>query len=145
MGLLETARVELAASGQAAEVVETDAAISQALLEAGDAPAAEDLARDAAARAESLDAAYLLPTLQRVRGAALAEQGRLDGGAGGAGGGAAVLREPRTARARVRAGRAGTRSRGQQGDSAAAARLSVESAAALDDLDFVGSGRYPRN
>jgi hypothetical protein len=31
------------------------------------------------------------------------------------------------------------------GDAAAATRLSAESAAALDDLDFVGSGRYRRN
>jgi len=33
----------------------------------------------------------------------------------------------------------------EQGDVAAAARLSAESNAALDDLDFVGSGRYRRN
>jgi tetratricopeptide (TPR) repeat protein len=143
MSLLETARIELAASGHAAEVVETDAAISQALLEAGDAQAAEGLARDAAVRAESLDAAYLLPTLQRVRGAALADQGRLEEAQ-------AVLAEALRCCASL-----GQLERGfvlaeqarvmrEQGDSQAAARLSAESNAALDDLDFVGNGRYRR-
>jgi tetratricopeptide (TPR) repeat protein len=144
MSLLETARIELAASGHAAEVVETDAAISQALLEAGDAPAAEGLARDAAVRAESLDAAYLLPALQRVRGAALVDQGKLEEAQ-------AVLAEALRCCASL-----GQLERGfvlaeqarvmrEQGDSQAAARLSAESNAALDDLDFVGSGRYGRN
>ena len=144
MSLLETARIELAASGHAAEVVETDAAISQALLEAGDAPAAEGLAREAAVRAESLDAAYLLPALKRVRGAALVDQGKLEEAQ-------AVLAEALRCCASL-----GQLERGfvlaeqarvmrEQGDSQAAARLSAESNAALDHLDFVGSGRYRRN
>jgi class 3 adenylate cyclase/tetratricopeptide (TPR) repeat protein len=144
MALLKTARIELVASGQAAEVVETDAAISEALLEAWDAPAAEALARDAATRAEALDAAYLLPTLQRVLGAALAEQGRLLEAQ-------AVLAEAlrccesqgQLERGFVLAEQAKVAQ--ELGDAAAATRLSAESAAALDDLDFVGSGRYRRN
>jgi tetratricopeptide (TPR) repeat protein len=144
MHLLATARVVLAASGQAAEVVETDAAISQALLEAADAPAAESLAREAAARAESLDAAYLLPTLHRVRGAALTEQGRLVEAQ-------AVLAEALRSCASQGQLECGfvlaeqARVAQAQGDDLSAARLSAESAAALDSLDFAGSGRYPRH
>jgi tetratricopeptide (TPR) repeat protein len=144
MSLLQTARLELAASGQAAEVVETDAAISEALLEALDAPAAETLARDAAARAESLGFAHLLPTLLRVLGTALGEQGRLLEAQ-------AVLAEAlrccesqgQVERGFVLAEQATVAQ--ELGDAAAAARLWAESAAALDDLGFVGSGRYRRN
>jgi hypothetical protein len=144
MHLLATARVVLAASGQAAEVVETDAAISQALLEAADAPAAESLARDAATRAESLDAAYLLPTLHRVRGAALTEQGRLVEAQ-------AVLAEALRSCASQGQLECGfvlaeqARVAQAQGDGLSAARLSAESAEALDNLDFAGSQRYPRH
>ena len=60
-------------------MLETDAAIAEALLAAGDWSAAADLADDGAVRAEALGAGYLLPVLDRLHGVALLRLGDLDG------------------------------------------------------------------
>ncbi len=143
--MLDTARAALSATGQAGEVVETDAAIAQALLETGSPEGAAALALDAAKRADSLGAGYLLPTLHRVRGAALADSDRPEEalealaealGACESQGGELERGFVLAEQARVEA---------SLGDSAAADRLAAESAQALDALGFVGSPRYPRN
>ena len=76
---LQRARATLAGLGFAAEVLETDAAIAEAFLAAGDWSAAADLADDGAVRADALGAGYLLPVLDRLHGVALLRLGDLDG------------------------------------------------------------------
>ena len=134
----------MAATGQAAEVLETDAAIAQALLDAGEPLAAAQLAEEAAARADSLGAGYLMPSLLRVRGAGLAASGQL----ADAEAVLAAALDSCEAQGQLERGfilvelsRVAT---ALGNDAEAAARLSAESAQALDALGFVGSPRYPR-
>ncbi len=143
MGLLQRARQRLVELGQAAEVVSTDALVVEALLGLGQAKEAETLAASAWGEAAALDAGYLQPTLQRLEGAALIDQGRFDD--------AAVVLE---------AALASCATQGQielgfilgelahvakhRGDLAETERLAAESRAALDQLGHVGSQRYPR-
>ncbi|TWP37429.1 AAA and adenylate/guanylate cyclase domain-containing protein [Leekyejoonella antrihumi] len=76
--LLDAARAQLVQLGETAEVLETDASIAFALLADGQGGAAARLAREAARRADSLDAGQLLPWLLRLEGAGLCDVGRLD-------------------------------------------------------------------
>jgi hypothetical protein len=129
--------------GLAAEVLETDIGIAEALLLAGDAPGAQALAVDAAARAEGLGAGYLLPTLQRLQGAALADAGRLHDAR-------LVLDEALRScelQGRIESGfvlAELSRVARDLGDDGAGAELAARSERALDELGFVGSPRYPR-
>jgi class 3 adenylate cyclase/tetratricopeptide (TPR) repeat protein len=140
--LLTAARATMEEMGLASEVVETDGAIAEALLHSGDAAAAARLADRAVRAAQSLDAGYLLPTLQRIHGGALRECGDLTvaGAVLGqalancqADGGVElgfVLAE--LAAVAVAAG-----------DWPGAADLTAQSKQALTALGFVGNDRYP--
>ena len=141
--LLAEARATLVGLGQAAEVVATDTLLAEALLVSGDAVGAEALAGSAWLAADSLDAGYLQPTLQRLHGAALLEQGRLDDA------------EQQLTSALASCEQQGQIERGfilaelarvavARGDAPAAVRLTTESRAALDALGHVGTPRYPR-
>ncbi len=77
--LLETARAQQEANGEASEVLLTDAWIAEAEVLAGEASKAVALIPELQARAQKLDAGgRLLPLLQRVLGWALFELGSLD-------------------------------------------------------------------
>jgi tetratricopeptide (TPR) repeat protein len=128
--------------GLAIEVVETDAALAEALLADHDPKSAADLAADAGRRAESLGARHLLPTLLRIQGAALREAGDLVGAGsclhqalaachieGGADLGFVLAELAALAQS--------------TGDEAAAADRALQSQRALAALGFVGSARYP--
>ncbi len=64
--------------GEPHEVVDTDAAIAECLLLHGDWNQAHETATDALARATSLGAAQIVPTLRRIRGVALMQAGQVD-------------------------------------------------------------------
>lgn len=129
--------------GLVIEVAETDTAIAEALLADGDAAAAAGLAADAAQRAESLGARHLLPNLRRVEGAALADAG-----------------DPVGAESSLRQALAACHAEGgadlgfvlaelaalasSSDDPVTASALTKQSGAALAQLGFVGSVRYPR-
>ncbi len=143
-GVRPRARPRVAGLGDPAEVLETDAALAWTALETGQAERAADLAGDAARRAESLDVVQVLPWLLRLRGAALADLGQR----------AAAFETLQQAR-RL----AGTHSRvelgfvlaelsrvcRQLGSPKQAAENALAAEAALDQLGFVGSRRYPRS
>jgi tetratricopeptide (TPR) repeat protein len=75
LALLTQARDRLAELGEPHEVVDAEVAIAESLLIDGHSSRALELADAALARAEALRAATLIPTLARVRGLALLEQG----------------------------------------------------------------------
>ncbi len=141
--LLAEARATLVGLGQAAEVVSTDALSAAALLAAGDATGTEALAARAWSSAAELDAGYLQPTLQRLQGAALLDQGRLDD--------AELVLES----ALVSCQQHGQIERGfilaelarvavARGDEVTSRALAALSREALDVLGYAGTTRYPR-
>lgn len=141
--LLREARARLADLGSRAEVLETDAAIAWTALEAGDAERAAAVAGEAADQAEQLDVVPLLPSLLRLRGAALADLGR------GAEAVQVLERARQLAQTHSRAelgfvlaelGRV-CRGLGRTEEARGYAEAAVEQ---LDRLGFVGSARYPR-
>ncbi len=127
--------------GLAAEIVETDTALAEILLETGHPDDAVSLCVESLARANSLGAGYLLPILRRIQGMALAQMGRIEEA--------------------VQAYRKGlhdceTHGNVERGfllaelasitgpeDVSGAADLRSRSAADLAQLGFVGSDRYP--
>jgi tetratricopeptide (TPR) repeat protein len=141
--LLHRARTRLRELGDPAEVLETDAALAWTALETGHAELAAVLAAEAAQRAESSELVQLLPWLLRLRGAALADLGQPT---------AAFEALQRALRL------AGTHSRvelgfvlaelsrvcGRIGSMEHAAEYARLAEAALEQLGFVGSTRYPR-
>jgi class 3 adenylate cyclase/tetratricopeptide (TPR) repeat protein len=141
LALLATARARLDDLGEAAEVLETDAATALALLLRGDPGAAVDLATAAAARADALDAGHLLPWLLRLQGAGLADLGLLDEAN-------AVLERAlglADSQSRVELGFVLdelVRVAEARGDEVVAGRYRAEREAAFDLLGFVGDRRY---
>ena len=137
---LAEARSVLESMGQTAEVVETDAAIAESLLIERSSEEAAAVSAEAIRRAESLHAGYLLPTLHRLHGAALADSGELE-----------AARVALTAALHA----CETHGRAERGfilaelarllDRSSAAQTAAESEQALDLLGFVGSARYPRS
>ena len=123
--------------GLAAEAAETDAVLAEVHLACNEPSAAVVLATDATRRATSLDAGYLLPTLWRVRGAALLDLGERDAAV-------AALAEAERACATHGAAELGfvlaERARAVAPvDPAAAAALAARSARALAELGYVGA------
>jgi class 3 adenylate cyclase/tetratricopeptide (TPR) repeat protein len=143
-GMLVRAREALELLGLSAEVTETDAALAEALLTAGSPAAAATVAEAAVQRAESLGAGYLLPTLHRLRGAALLDSGRVD---------AAEECLDRALRACESQGQIErgfilaelARVATAREDGNRALELAGSSELALAALGFVGSPRYPRS
>jgi predicted ATPase len=141
--LLRRARTRLAELGDAAEVLETDAALAWTALETGQAEQAAMLAGDAAQRAESLEVVQLLPWLLRLRGAALADLGQPTAAF-------EVLQRARRlaeTHSRVELGFALaelSRVCRQLGSAEQAAEYARMAETALEQLGFVGSPRYPR-
>jgi tetratricopeptide (TPR) repeat protein len=74
--LLDVAREMFAQTDEAYEVLATDVEVAAALLAGGDPVAALAACDDAKARATSLDAVSLAPTISRLRGSLLLELGR---------------------------------------------------------------------
>jgi tetratricopeptide (TPR) repeat protein len=75
LSLLSQARDDLTELGEPHEAVDAEAAIAESLLVEGRAHEALVLADQALARARTLGASTLLPTLARVRGLALLDHG----------------------------------------------------------------------
>jgi class 3 adenylate cyclase/tetratricopeptide (TPR) repeat protein len=75
---IEQARAIFTELGLASEIAETDTAVAELLLATGHPAEAAELATDAGLRATALDAGYLLPTLYRLRGAALLAAGEFE-------------------------------------------------------------------
>ena len=133
---LERARATLAGLGFAAEVLETDAAIAEALLAARSWREAADLADDAAHRAEALGAGYLLPVLHRLHGVALLRLDDLDEARVRLAQALALCDEQAPAeRGFVLADLADLAA--AEGDASAAEALRVQSRAALDALGYL--------
>ena len=130
--------------GEPAEVVETDGGIAMGLLASGDLQAASDLAADAASRAIALDAGYLLPWLLRIQGAAQSDLAKLEEAESTL----LLALEVANSHSRVERGfilaELGTLAR-RMGNLDEALDRELESAAAFDELGFVGSRRYPRS
>jgi class 3 adenylate cyclase/tetratricopeptide (TPR) repeat protein len=144
-GLLVEARDSLELLGLSAEVVETDASLVEALLVSGSPAAAAAVAEAAIQRAHSLSAGYLLPTLHRLRGAALLDLGDLDQGEACLG---LALRACEAQAEEIERGfilAELARAADARADDAKARELAAESERALARLGFVGSARYPRS
>ena len=141
---LQHARTVLVELGESAEVVETDTALILALLAADDAAAALDLAGDASERATAMDAGHLIAWLERLRGAALSDLGRLDE-ADEVLGRALDLADAhaKVERGFVLAEQSRVARRRPQPE--AAETLARRSSDAFDELGFAGSARYPRD
>ena len=141
---LSQARGMFVELGEPAEVVETDGGIAMGLLASGDLQAASDLAADAASRAIALDAGYLLPWLLRIQGAAQSDLAKLEEAESTL----LLALEVANSHSRVERGfilaELGTLAR-RMGNLDEALHRELESAAAFDELGFVGSRRYPRS
>ncbi len=129
--------------GEPAEVAETDGGIAMGLLAGGELQAASDLAADAVSRAIALDAGYLLPWLLRIQGAAQSDLALLEDAESTL----LLALEVANSHSRVERGfilaELATLAR-RMGSADEALQRELESAAAFDELGFVGSRRYPR-
>ncbi len=72
------ARARFLELGEPHEIVDTDAAIAECHLLQGQWQRARETADDALARATSLGAAQIMPTLRRIRGIAMLQAGQVD-------------------------------------------------------------------
>lgn len=143
LAMLSQARDRFGELGEAAEVTETEAAIAHAHLTAGDPAQTLTVAREAVARARELDAGQLLPWLERLRGAALADSGDLVAAREALHHGLALAEEHgKFERGFLLAELSGVERR--SGDRSEADELLALSEEAFDELGFVGSPRYPR-